>query len=277
MGCTCLMTTALLSPTPVTADTLTSQSAPGCCEALPMVAFATPEVSVLGYRGLLKKSVPQGWAGTDRTPTFYIPRNKKMRLVGVLGVPPLTKRSRGRYRFELECLAPNYRKATAWTWVNVPGSPHKSPASPIVPARNVYGSLNSGNCTNGFVWFQYDKGDARYRLTSVFNLKPARKRSVPRQITVWKWVTSGQAATVRRTGKYPMPKGTYVGQYFFTNLAYANKVRGHFRGHRLVRGTLRSSDLLFFYTENKRTDTGIVGGFFRKQLAQPRRTFKVVR
>jgi hypothetical protein len=273
LGALLLATTPLIATPPAHAATPKA----GCCEAFVMWNGALGEVAVLPKRGKLKGSVPPDWPPFNTTGHQYLPRNKKLRLVGILGADSTSKRSRGRYRFKLECMKPqSFTRVTKWTWVNVPGGPSKDPAAPVLPVKYVYGSLNTGNCTRGFVWFSYDQGDPNYGLSTNQLFTTARKRALPRQTTVWKWVTSGQAKTVRRTGKYPVPKGTLVGQYFYNSRAYAMKVRGQFRGYKLVRGTLLSSDLMFWYTENKRTDTGIVGGFFDKKLSQPKRTFKVV-
>ncbi|MBO2452048.1 hypothetical protein J4573_33520 [Actinomadura barringtoniae] len=212
---------------------------------------------------------------TDKDPHYFLPKNAKLPLMTTFAALDISKPSRARYRWNQRCMSPvTNPKSSAWTWTKVPGH---APSPTWYPVKNVYGSVNIGSCPNGLVWVEHDQGDHRYAHGTGFSFSPGRFHPTPKNVKVWRWVTAAQAKTVRRTGKYPVAKGTLIGQYFFTNRAYAGKVAGQFRGYRLVQGTLSGSDLLFYFTENKRADTGIMGAFFDKSLKQPKKTFKVVK
>ncbi|WP_433328985.1 hypothetical protein [Spirillospora sp. CA-294931] len=267
-----------LTALPAPSNAAAPESKAGCCEAKVMWSGGVQELLVLTDRNVLKKSIPPDYGPFGSLAKYYLPTGKKVRTTAVLGGNSTTSASRARYRWEIQCLTPSrYRKSTKWTWTNVPAGPSKDPAAPIVPVKSVYGEVNTERCTSGNMWFLYDQGDPRYGKAHHYQFVNGPKHPVPAGLTVWKWVSKGQATTVARTGKYPVPKGTTLGEYFFTNRAYADKVAKIFPGHRLVRGTLPASDLMFRFTENRTSGTGIVGGFFRKQLTQPKRTFTVVR
>ncbi|MFI6519964.1 hypothetical protein ACIBF1_30725 [Spirillospora sp. NPDC050679] len=280
-ACGILASAPLVSAVPAQAQAQTPSDAAvraGCCQALIGWSGALQDLAVLPERRFLTRGKPIGWSPFDPMTHYFLQPGKTLRTAAILEAAPTTYPSRARYRWQVECLIPTrYRKQTAWTWTNVPGAPSHSPTAPIIPIKTVYGGLAMGNCTKGFLWFQYDQGDPAYGLARGASFTPGRKRVTPKTITVWKWVSDGQATTVKRTGKYPMPKGAEVGQYFYFSRAYADKVAGHFKGHRLVRGTLSGADIMQYYTENKTADTGPVGAFFRKRLAQPKATFKVVK
>lgn len=268
----------LAAAAPASASAAEQHAKTGCCEAYISWFGATGELQTLPDRSFLKKSVPPDWFAAPYTQRYFLPSRKNVHLQTTLSVGSTSRPSRIRYRWDIHCFLPaEYVKATAWTWVNIRGAVNHDPASLPVPVKTLYGARPTDNCTSGSMAFQFDQGDSAYGEASLFLFKNGRNHNAPRTLKVWKWVTSAQAKSIKKTKKFPMPKGAAYGQYFITDRAYADKVAKQFRGYRLAQGTLSGSDLLFYFNENKKSDTGIVGAFFRKKLSQPKGTFKIVK
>ncbi|MCP2335426.1 hypothetical protein [Actinomadura rupiterrae] len=249
----------------------------GCCEAYRMWIGINQEVLTLPSRASLWRTTPAGWSALDPDPHYFLAPGKKLRLSAVIGVDATSHPSKARYRWEVSCLEPDFRQYSAWTWTKIPGGLNHSPSSPVVPAKQLTGTLTPKKCTKGYVWVQYDQGNPSYGYALAASFDTGRPHPLPKTMTVWKWVPKSTADTIRRTHRYPVAKSTVYGQYFFTSRAYANGLAKQFRGYRLVQGTLSGADVVYLFTENKRTDTGIVGAFFRKKLAQPKATFRMVK
>jgi hypothetical protein len=140
---------------------------------------------------------------------------------------------------------------------SVPAGP-ESPLEPPQPDKNVYGEMDIGNCSDGYIWFKYDEGDAGYGQADVFKFRTHDLEKLPtnRKIDFWMWVDGKTATYIQKTGRHPVPRSIRLGMYAYKAKEYADLYGAP--AFKLARGKIAASDVIFTFADNVDTIVGFL-------------------